>query len=284
MDIKWIRDAGVLEGPFCTAQGAIKQLGDVGVALATIAIAVQTYGIIVGRWSRWTESPYVGLGVICFIWTFISLLVGIAVATHLTHDEPFYGNTEYWCSIRYVPYKKLFIALEYVWLWVALAISFVLYIPVATVVYRQRYLQNEDQSVISSADKHVQKLAVQMIFYPLIYAFSVLPQSIVRFIQFANTDKLPPFEASAFAAITFASSGMLNVLLYSYTRPSLLPNQSGMDETSSIEKINDTRLDDDPSRGVELRQRRAMTVEYNSYTRASSGDRSSIPVFGGLED
>jgi hypothetical protein len=51
--------------------------------------------MIVGRWSRFTESPYVGLGVIGFIWLFLVLDIGLASALHRSAVEPFYGNTEY---------------------------------------------------------------------------------------------------------------------------------------------------------------------------------------------
>ncbi|KAK7694910.1 hypothetical protein QCA50_002098 [Cerrena zonata] len=34
INVRWIKDATVTNGPMCTAQGALKQVGDVGVALA----------------------------------------------------------------------------------------------------------------------------------------------------------------------------------------------------------------------------------------------------------
>lgn len=243
MDIRWIHDAGVHEGTFCTAQGIIKQLGDVGVAFATIVIAIQTFGIIISRWSRFTNSPFIGLGVVSSIWLFLALLVGLSVATHNNSDEPLFGNTEYWCSIRSPPYLKTFIYVEYLWLWVAAVTSFLLFSGLAVFVYRE-HVQTDSASVasVNAHGKANRKLAVQMIFYPLIYLICIMPQSIVRFIQFTHSEHLPPFAASALAAITFASSGFLNVILYVYTRPSLLSRDPAEDDETEIDKFPDSEV------------------------------------------
>jgi hypothetical protein len=66
-----------------------------------------------------------------------------------------------------------------------------------------------------------------------------VPQSVVRFIQLSSNEHPPPFAASAFAAISFSSSGFLNVLLYVYTRPSLLPRECAVDDDDSMDKLPD---------------------------------------------
>ncbi|KAE9408212.1 hypothetical protein BT96DRAFT_26796 [Gymnopus androsaceus JB14] len=37
IDVKWVAEAGVTEGALCTAQGILKQMGDVGVALSWVS-------------------------------------------------------------------------------------------------------------------------------------------------------------------------------------------------------------------------------------------------------
>jgi len=119
--------------------------------------------------------------------------------------------------------------------------SFLLYSGLAVFVYRE-HVQVENASIVSSTvqGKAIKKLALQMIFYPLIYFVCIMPQSIVRFIQFANNERPPPFPASAFAAITFSSSGFLNVILYAYTRPSLLPRDPAGNDEATTDKFPDS--------------------------------------------
>jgi hypothetical protein len=45
MDLKWVIDGKLTTGGFCTAQGAIKQLGELGVALATL-VSVNTLNFV----------------------------------------------------------------------------------------------------------------------------------------------------------------------------------------------------------------------------------------------
>lgn len=42
LHIKWIADGGLTAGTYCTTQGVMKQVGDVGVSLATLVIAGHT--------------------------------------------------------------------------------------------------------------------------------------------------------------------------------------------------------------------------------------------------
>ncbi|KAI9431218.1 hypothetical protein BJY52DRAFT_1199797 [Lactarius psammicola] len=66
------------------------------------------------------------------------------------------------------------------------------------------------------------KQAYGLLFYPLVYIFNVLPLSAVRYSSFAHHDV--PFGVIVFTDIIYLSSGLLNVLLFSITRPFLLPH------------------------------------------------------------
>jgi len=75
-------------------------------------------------------------------------------------------------------------------------------------------------------------LAYKMLAYPIVYIITVLPLTAVRYRTF--TGRHTPF---AFTVITdglFLSSGLLNVLLYAYTRPFLFPHTSDSADNQSI--------------------------------------------------
>ena len=110
-------------GSLCTAQGVLKQVGDVAVALTCVspshispaadasfvdllyvpisyqpvlhtharlkAIALQTFTVLVLRWRepKWTSSV-----VIAAIWIFVALAVGVGSATH---PSDYYSDTGY---------------------------------------------------------------------------------------------------------------------------------------------------------------------------------------------
>ncbi|KZS91207.1 hypothetical protein SISNIDRAFT_551043 [Sistotremastrum niveocremeum HHB9708] len=232
MDIMWIRDAGVVEGPYCTTQGVFKQMGDVGVALAILAIAVSTWGLIVRRW-RGLSSPKFALSVVAAIWLFVILVTTVSIAVHHNKAQPYYGSTKYWCWIRSPTYLRDGIALEYGWLWLTALVNCFLYIPVVITLLQSQRRRPALDSVSTESDRTMQKMAFQMSLYPVIYMITITPISITRFIQFARPTHPPPFAVTAFASIMFSSSGTLNVLLFSITRPALIPRRTPVVEVHS---------------------------------------------------
>ncbi|GAW06058.1 hypothetical protein LENED_007951 [Lentinula edodes] len=238
IDVKWVADAGVTEGSLCTAQGILKQMGDVGVALSSAAIALHTFCVLVLRRNATARTA---AAVLILIWIFIALIVGLSIATHKGKD--YYGNTEYWCWITgHYGFER--IALEYFWLWLAGCINLVCYGIMALVVkgilvvdgrrFRfigwkghgfqngLRMLSNIDK--LTGADRvQANDIAMRMLFYPLIYLAGIVPITVVRFMAFAGSSV--PFSATAFASITFSSSGVFNVVLFAMTRPKLLPHR-----------------------------------------------------------
>lgn len=60
--------------------------------------------------------------------------------------------------------------------------------------------------------------------YPAVYIVTVFPLSVVRWMAF--TGITVPFPATCVASVLFSSSGLLNVILFSLTRPGLVPNRA----------------------------------------------------------
>jgi hypothetical protein len=96
MDIRWVAAAKLSEGSFCTAQGVIKQVGDVGVALASLAIATHTFSVLFFRWTA-PQGRWLPLTILAFIWLFLVLITSVSARIH--QNPPFYGPSTYWCWV-----------------------------------------------------------------------------------------------------------------------------------------------------------------------------------------
>jgi hypothetical protein len=125
-NIKWVAEAKITEGHVCTMQGMLKQIGPVGVALTTLAIAIHTVLILVFHLRTRAEPALIVIG---FIWLFIALAVGIGYGIH----KGYYGYASYWCWIT-AKFTNERIGLEYLWLWLACFLNIILYVFLALVI------------------------------------------------------------------------------------------------------------------------------------------------------
>ncbi|KAF9010025.1 hypothetical protein BDQ17DRAFT_1234944, partial [Cyathus striatus] len=211
----------ITEGSYCTAQGVLKQMGDVGVALTSLAIAFQTFFMLVLQ----VNAPtFVNKIVIALIWLFITLVIGIN-----SRNRKYYGNTDYWCWIG-PEYKIERIVFEYLWMWIAGGIMLILY-GIIFLVMRgildfnggiKFHLKGRVTAVSEYNQEKDRKknIANLMLFYPAVYIFCVLPVGIVRWLDFSGHTISPA--ATIFASVVFSLSGLFNVTLYYHTRPQLI--------------------------------------------------------------
>jgi len=234
MNIKWAAQAVITQGPYCTAQGALKQIGDTGVALISLTIAVHTFCVLI---FHWRSSPMNALLIIGLIWVFIALIVGITFAIH--RGQVYYGDTEYWCWIT-SRYNRERIGLQYIWLWIAAFVDVILYAFLALVV-KGFIIVNGGSIRVTTGEERVHKcltsqrsggsrdatttVAIGLLFYPAVYLVTVIPIAVVRWTSFSNPNASVPFGATAFAGILFGLSGAFNVILFACTRPNLLPSR-----------------------------------------------------------
>jgi len=273
MNIRWISKGGVEEGKFCAAQGAIQQIGDVGVALASLAIAVHTFAVLLLKW-RSPQGRMLPISVIALIWLLLILITTIPSGLH--HNSSYYGIAGSWCWVRVPTYifiqyscawlmkirsdlEKQGLLLDYAILWLAASINIVLYVPLffclrgnLQVSYATAPNQKAKPRMVigwtrgdarhawasEEGRKEGSAVARQMLAYPIAYsmyhiltfdrlilkmcglAVLILPMSIVRWI---NRDGMSHVWI-AVAAVIFCSSGFINVCLYIWTRPKLLPS------------------------------------------------------------
>ncbi|KAI6033298.1 hypothetical protein EDC04DRAFT_2213696 [Pisolithus marmoratus] len=238
LNIKWIVEAGVYPGPFCTVQGIsasallgirlslhsgfFKQVGDVGVALSTMAITLYTLQVFV---LKWKAPPKLPLLILAIIW--LDILVLVVVPNVAQHD--IYGPTGHWCWIDESTMER--IGLDYIWMWLAAALNVISYLFLAFVIKRlalvdgntSHWRGQEKKRTLHGTGTSAESVATQLFYYPLVYIIVVLPISAARFSQFRG--HRVPFAVTAFADTLFASSGLFNMILYAVTRPILMPRR-----------------------------------------------------------
>ncbi|KAH9040681.1 hypothetical protein EDB85DRAFT_2169481 [Lactarius pseudohatsudake] len=207
LDVRWAHNGIVTVGSYCTAQGIIQQSGELGVALITLIITVHTF--VVALWEvKFIDARRFAFGMVALASLFVVLWVGIGNGIHKDLEVP----TPYWCWIA-DKYKLERLAGEYIWLWIALSASVIMYIPLYFWMNGRRLSTDPKKWYkfrLSKSDDH----------YPIAYSFVVLPVSIVRWIGF-RTNKNAPSAATFFAVSTFNLSGAINVLLFLIVRPEL---------------------------------------------------------------
>ncbi|KAI0066270.1 hypothetical protein BV25DRAFT_1879414 [Artomyces pyxidatus] len=222
LDVKWAHTGKVHTGSFCTAQGVIQQLGEVGVALATLAISVHTFVVVfwrIGIHSR--PIAYSAVGLIC-LFDVLFVSIGAGVHRHQNYEEP----TPYWCWIGH-QYEGERLAGEYLWFWVTLFFSLLAYVPL---YFWSRGNLSVDQNTWWRFHIH-RRAAVQdfdgqgwralsMLAYPVIYCILVIPLSIARWRGFSG--HTVPSSATFFSIVLYNLSGFCNVVLLLTTRPQLL--------------------------------------------------------------
>lgn len=231
MTAAWAKSMSVDAGTLCTAQGIIKHVADVGIALWSLVIAFHVFGIL---FFRLPLKRYALWCTLIGTWSLIATLVITGPATLDTvHRGPFYGISGQWCWIT-PEYGVQHITLDYMIMFISAVISFVLYTLVylrlrGNVVvhgihirFRMRRAslswQGSEQGI---QDEHIMVIARQMLLYPIAYTIIILPIAAARFSDWFGHDV--PFGVTVFCDTIYLLSGTTNVVLFSITRRILPP-------------------------------------------------------------
>jgi len=232
MNLKWMIDGNIHAGGFCTTQGLIKQLADVGTALSAGNVAIHTFSTII-FWRRPDTNLFRAALIVAGIW--IVIILNVAINIGIDGASHFYGPTGSWCWItKDFPVQRT--AADFLWMWISAFSSVLAYVAVFLVLgdfvkvegWRVRWTpRQQSPSILPS-----HTLAYKMLAYPIIYIITVLPLAAARYNDFAKGDT--PFFVIILADGFYLSSGFLNVLLYRYTRPYLLPHRMDSVDDQSI--------------------------------------------------
>jgi len=196
LSVRWVHNGIVEAGPYCTAQGIVQQVGELGVATVTLILTIHTF--VVALWNVGSQARKFAFGIVAVATLFVALWVSIGNVTHKHYVTP----TPYWCWIG-PGYKTERIAGEYMWFWITLFASVIMNI-----------------SVYFWTKGHLAVNLQRMLLYPVAYAITILPTTSARWALFDH--KKVSSAVTFFCVVVFDLSGVTNVLLFLIIRSELL--------------------------------------------------------------
>ncbi|KZT41646.1 hypothetical protein SISSUDRAFT_1031001 [Sistotremastrum suecicum HHB10207 ss-3] len=207
LSIRWVNDGIVRCSDYCTTQGILRSIGDTGASMATIAIAFNTFVVIVFR--RQLARLRLSILVAAVIWGFCVFFPVIGFLVNQNGPNPFFTPT---------PIGGL-----YIWLWIAALESFALYVPLffillsGTAAGQRRwweliFLSNTDGEDNIDGTDDVRAASFKMLLFPFSYSVLVVPLSVCRFISFHHPNAISS-QAIFIANSLFSLTGFVDVLL-----------------------------------------------------------------------
>ncbi|KAL1941111.1 hypothetical protein VTO73DRAFT_7323 [Trametes versicolor] len=223
MNVRWFSQMAVTYGPYCTTQGVLKHLADVGTAYWSLIIATNTFWILFLRWKLRRViliSAFVGG------WSTIGFIVSVGPGLlQKVEKGPFYAISGYWCWIS-DEYPSERITLDYMIMFLSALLSFIMYILVYLRLRGNimlhgwrvsfRFGRRSTEYSTRSVDSHAVNVAKSMLLYPLAYTILLLPIAVSRFVEWTGHEV--PFAVTIFCDAIFLLSGCVNVALFLTTR------------------------------------------------------------------
>jgi len=244
MNTEWVAKGGIETGPFCTAQGGIKQAGNLAITMWSNAIAVYLFELIFLRIKSglivfWLMVVF-GWGIVLTI-----VLVGPFVIQEPANG-PYFGISGAWCWITN-EYPSSQVYLEYLFMFFAAGLTFVLYTFILLRVrgnltkvdgkWKVQFLPSGESWKLSLSrdllDMQVLNLVKRMIWYPITYTVLLLPIAFARLYEFSGMKV--PFGVTVFTATVFNLMGFINVILL-VTTEKLFPDAQTLPEFSTPRK------------------------------------------------
>lgn len=228
INLRWVLDDGVSSGRLCSAQGGIKQAGNVGTAVWSFALALHAFRLLflrtrVARRIKWFALT---LG-----WFLIVIVVSIGPLALQRKDRgPYFGPSGFWCWITH-QYPVEQTLLEYVIEWMSAFVSFVLYVAVLLRVrgnlikdkeghWFLRWVPHGESWQLAFSRDYLDSCTIKMVaivvWYPVTYTILIVPISIARFASYTGAHV--PTGFTFVADLIFALGGFVNLLLFLGTR------------------------------------------------------------------
>ncbi|KAF5390129.1 hypothetical protein D9757_003834 [Collybiopsis confluens] len=228
MSMRWVLRHEVIAGTFCSLQGAIKQLGNVGTAVWSLILSIHLFNLL---FMRSASTRVVFWATIVLGWSIIGIVVVLGPAALQTGNKgPYFGISGPWCWITN-GYPKEQIFLEYFFEFLSAGLSMILYIVVILRVrgnlvrteegkWRLQFVPSWDSWKLAIGrdliDTSMLKFASNMVWFPIFYTIILIPITITRLSSFAGN--IVTFAAIVFADVVFNMTGIVNVTLLISTR------------------------------------------------------------------
>ncbi|KAH9986752.1 hypothetical protein BJV74DRAFT_796723 [Russula compacta] len=188
MNATWVRDQAVGYVSLCTAQGVIKHIADVSIALWSLVIATQTFFVL---FLRLEIKRYVMWTLLIAIWSIVGVIVMAGPATANDIHGPYYGISGAWCWIA-SNYSVQRIVLDYMVMFISALLAFILY---SLVFLKLRGI--------------------------IAYTIMIVPIAFSRFRAWSGHEV--PFGLTIFSDFIYLLSGLVHVILFFSTRRILPP-------------------------------------------------------------
>lgn len=222
MSIKWVNLGGVFAGSFCSAQGGIKQAGNIGNALWSFLISVHLFNMLFLRYAV-TKVGFVVTLVAGWACVILIVIIGPTVIENAAIG-PYFGISGDWCWIT-DEYPKEQTFLEYFFEYFSAGTSIVLYSIILLRVRGNliiengrphlRFVSKEDYWQLSLrrdfTDLSVVRAVQQMIWYPVAYSILIVPIGLARLSEFAGMHV--PQWATIVTDVIFNLTGLVNVVV-----------------------------------------------------------------------
>jgi len=214
----WVREGAIVYGSLCTAQGVLRHMSDVGIALWTLVIATRTFSVL---FLRLDTKHYEKWIVLIAQWSLIgTIVIGGPAAARTDEHGPYYGIVGDWCWIA-ANYTVERIVLDYMVAFISAILAFILY-SLVFLKLRGIVRRRASSTITTPADKertlnenYEHRLARQMLLFPIAYTIMIVPLTLCRFIAWAGHDV--SFGFSVFSDFTYLLGGLVHVIIFACT-------------------------------------------------------------------
>ncbi|KAJ5247137.1 hypothetical protein N7468_002120 [Penicillium chermesinum] len=212
--LNWIITNKIKSGTAgCFLQGLWLQVGDPGSGLFVLAIAFHTFLLVVWGYKM---SYKVFVGFVCAVWGLVCLIVIIPLCLY---GADVYVPSGAWCWIN-EKHEAARLWTHYIWIFLAEFGTVCLY----AIMYFQLRKQIKASAILGNSQleslKRLRRVVGYMTIYPIVYIVLSLPLAAGRMASAHGDNPSLTFFCCAGAIMT--TSGLVDVVLYTLTRRSLL--------------------------------------------------------------
>ncbi|KAH6984675.1 hypothetical protein BKA56DRAFT_480839 [Ilyonectria sp. MPI-CAGE-AT-0026] len=221
LNVEWLRKNAVdVDSPTCFTQGLFVSLGDLSSSMFITAIAFHTYFAVVKRRRVRQKVLYL---LIASIWVFVYAISFLPIAATRGGAEygGFFVRAGSWCWMNR-KYENLRLFTHYLWIFIALGVTSLLYILIFLSIRRQAQSKRSNKPDDDADSTNQLRLDHNPAFliYPVIYVLCTLPLALGRIATMAGANV--PLGYFCFAGAMIASNGSFDCLLFGTTRNVIL--------------------------------------------------------------
>lgn len=260
----WISQGGIFApSKTCFGQGFLLNLGDLVSGFFVLGIALHTfYGAVHGGHVKHTTFSVLVLSA----WLLAIFLTALGP---IMHRDDYFVRAGAWCWAS-ANYETERLTLHYMWIFLVQFGTIILYTLIFLHLKKTMiYILPKGQS---PAHARVDRAAKLMVLFPIAYIILTLPLSAGRMWTRARGNENLPDGYALAAGSMIGSCGLVDCLLYTFTRRSLLKQDSkdSTENSTDVEKCTSSvRMDDLSSRGAGITQTRTVTVTGDRLSQVS---------------